>query len=130
MVKFRQQIESMVDSMSTAGASPPEFRKLASGRWKFDSEEFTPARFGNALSGLRAMLAGIGRDALTRLLKEHDMASPSIEIDGRRARFRESSEREWLTAFGKDTIWDTAAAHPELLDAVWILDFYMPPKTR
>ena len=25
---------------------------------------------------------------------------------------------------GKDTIWDAAAAHPELPDAVWILDFY------
>jgi len=64
-------------------------------------EEFTPTRFAGALSGLRTMLAGIGRDALTRLLKERDVASPSIEVDGRRARFRESSECEWITAFGK-----------------------------
>ena len=64
-------------------------------------EEFTPTRFSSALSGLRAMLAGIGRDALTRLLKEQDVANPSIVVDGRRARFRESSEREWITAFGK-----------------------------
>ncbi len=50
------------------------------------------------------MLASIGRDALTELLKEQDVASPSIEIGGHRARFRESSEREWLTAFGKITV--------------------------
>ena len=52
------------------------------------AEEFTPSRFGSALSGLRTMLAGIGRDALSHLLKERDVASPSIEADGRRARFR------------------------------------------
>jgi hypothetical protein len=51
-------------------------------------EEFTPSGFGSALSDLRAMLASIGRDALTQLLKEQDVASPSIEVDGRRARFR------------------------------------------
>jgi len=64
-------------------------------------EEFTPPSFAGALSGLRAMLDGIGRDALLGLLKERDVASPSIDVDGRCARFRESSEREWLTAFGK-----------------------------
>ncbi len=68
------------------------------------SEEFTPLRFGNALSGLRAMLASIGRDALTRLLREQDMARPSIEVDGRRARFRGISKCEWHTAFGKISV--------------------------
>ena len=68
------------------------------------AEEFTPSRFGSALSGLRTMLAGIGRDALSHLLKERDVASPSIEADGRRARFRGASKCEWLTPFGKISV--------------------------
>lgn len=68
------------------------------------AEEFTPTRFASALSGLRAMLAGIGRDALSQLLKDQDVGSPCIEVGGRRARFRGTSRREWLTAFGKITV--------------------------
>src|SRR5690606_36659915 len=56
---------------------------------------------GSALSGLRTMLAGIGRYALSHLLKERDVASPRIEADGRRARFRGASKCEWLTPLGK-----------------------------
>lgn len=82
--KFEQQLSEMVEELGT--------------------EEFTAPRFRHLLGGMVSLLAGIGREAITQILEDRDVAHASVEVDGQRLRYRGLSEREWLTPFGKITV--------------------------
>jgi hypothetical protein len=84
VVKFRQQIESMVDSMGTAGVAPPEFRKLT--------------------SGLRAASANAALETLVAVVEAADPITPTIAQGESVLRFRGRSKQQWLTAFGLATV--------------------------
>ena len=66
-------------------------------------EALTPSLFRDVFSDLKSMLDGIGRDAITQILIDQDEVLASIEVAGCRLRFREVSERNWLTSFGQIT---------------------------
>lgn len=51
-----------------------------------------------------SLLAGIGREAITQIVEDRDVAHASVEVGGQRLRYRGVSEREWLTPFGKVTV--------------------------
>jgi hypothetical protein len=67
-------------------------------------EAVTPMSFRGLLSGLRGLLAGIGRETIEQILQAKDEARSSIEVAGERLRYRELSAAEWLTPFGKITV--------------------------
>lgn len=71
---------------------------------KVGAERFTPARFRGLLGDMGSLLAGIGREALTQIVEDRDDPRATVEVDGRRLRYRGMSEREWLTPFGKITV--------------------------
>ena len=71
---------------------------------KLGCEELTSVRFREFLGGMRTLLAAIGREAIVRAIEATDEARATVLVSGQRARFREVSKREWLTAFGKITV--------------------------
>lgn len=81
--KFEQELTRMVDAV---------------GR-----ETVTPASFRVFVSGLRGVLAAIGRETIEQVLQAKDEVRSSIEVAGERLRYRGISESEWLTAFGRIT---------------------------
>ncbi len=71
---------------------------------KLGADELTPFGFRRFLGGMRSLLAGIGRDAITQIVEDRDIRCSSIDVDGERLRYRGLSEREWLSPFGKITV--------------------------
>jgi hypothetical protein len=59
------------------------------------------AQFGSFLSSLHGLVNGLGCEVVERVLEEHDTPTASIQVDGARLRFRGSSDKAWLTAFGR-----------------------------
>ena len=82
--KFEQELSEMVDEVG--------------------AEEFTAARFRRLLGDMGSLLAGIGREAITQIVEDRDVAHTSVDVGGQRLRYRGLSEREWLTPFGKITV--------------------------
>jgi hypothetical protein len=82
--KFEQELARMVESV---------------GR-----EEVTAMSFRVLLSGLRGLLAAIGRETIEQVLQAKDEVRASIEVSGERLRYRGRSAAEWLTPFGKITV--------------------------
>jgi hypothetical protein len=82
--KFEQELARMVESVGC--------------------EAMTPMRFRGLVGELRGLLAGIGRETIEQILQAKDEARPSIEVDGKRLRYRGISAAEWLTPFGKITV--------------------------
>jgi len=82
--KFEQELARMVESVG--------------------GEAMTPMRFRGLVGELRGLLAGIGRETIEQILQAKDEARPSIEVDGKRLRYRGISASEWLTPFGKITV--------------------------
>jgi hypothetical protein len=68
------------------------------------AEQFTPATFRGLVNGLSALLAGVGREALSRIVEDRDVPRASVEFAGQRLRYRGQAQREWLTQFGKITV--------------------------
>lgn len=71
---------------------------------KIDREAMTPASFGGFVSGLRGLLAAIGREAFEQVLQSKDEVQPAVMVAGERLRYRGMAECEWLTPFGKVTV--------------------------
>lgn len=84
LVKFRQQLDAMVDSVGAKGLQAASFRELT--------------------SCLRASSAAAALEVLVAIVESADVASPTIERDGRSFRFRGSVPKQWLTPFGLATI--------------------------
>jgi len=82
-VKFRQQLDAMVDSLGDAGVSAASFA------------EFT--------SSLRVASAAASLEALVTVMEAADPITPSIDHEGRTLRFRGVSTKQWLTPFGLAT---------------------------
>ena len=61
---------------------------------KVSAEEFTPARFPSLPGDMGALLAGIGRGAGTQIVEDRDDPRTSVEIDGRRLRYRDGHRRD------------------------------------
>jgi Uncharacterised protein family (UPF0236) len=93
---------------SNSGLAADAARKFEQGLLqmveKLGREEMTPVRFREFLGGMRALLAAIGRETIVQILEAADKPHAVVAVSGRRARFRELSKREWLTAFGKVTV--------------------------
>jgi hypothetical protein len=79
--KFRQEIELLVSELDRKGMNA--------------------AQFGSFLSSLHGLVNGLGCEVVERVLEEHDTPTASIQVDGARLRFRGSSDKAWLTAFGR-----------------------------
>jgi hypothetical protein len=84
VVKFRQQLGEMVDSVSASGLGPNSFR------------EFT--------SSLRASTAAVALDVFVSVAEAADVCRPTIEQAGQTFRFRGSVPKQWLTPFGIATV--------------------------
>jgi hypothetical protein len=82
--KFEQELARMVDEV---------------GR-----EDLTAVNFRGFVSGLRSVLAAIGRETLEQVLQAKDAARASIEVGGERRRYRGTVAAEWLTPFGKAAV--------------------------
>ena len=82
--KFEQELGRMVESL---------------GR-----ETMTPSSFGSFVSGLRGLLAALGRETLEQVLQSKDEVNPAVVVAGERLRYRGMAESEWLTPFGKVTV--------------------------
>jgi len=67
-------------------------------------EELTPMAFRGFVSGLRGVLAAIGRETIEPVLQAKDEVRSSVEVAGEQRRYRGSVEAEWLTVFGKATV--------------------------
>jgi hypothetical protein len=80
MVKFRQRLDEMVDSVGEDGLAPESFRKLS--------------------SDLRASSAAAALEALVLIVEAGDVVAPTIQSDGRPIRYRGKSRKQWLTPFG------------------------------
>jgi hypothetical protein len=80
MVKFRQRLDGMVDSVGEDGLVPESFRK-------FSAE-------------LRASSAAAALEALVAVAQAADVVTPTIEVDGQPIRYRGKSCKQWLTPFG------------------------------
>jgi len=79
--KFRQELAEMVTELDREGLSPPRFHAFT--------------------QDLRRLVSALGAEAVTQTLEMLDVAQPSVEVDGRRLRYRGPAIREWLTVFGK-----------------------------
>lgn len=82
--KFEQELSRMVESVG--------------------SEAMTATRFRGLVGELRGLLAGVGRETIEQILQAKDEARPSVEVEGKRLRYRGISAAEWLTPFGKITV--------------------------
>jgi hypothetical protein len=71
---------------------------------KVGREAMTQARFLGFMSGLRGVLAAIGRETIEQVLQAKDEVRPSVEVDGERRRYRGTVPAEWLTVFGRVTM--------------------------
>lgn len=80
LVKLRQEIDAMVDSLGEAGVTPSGF------------QEFT--------TGLREASAAAALDAWIAVVEAADPVAPTMEQDGQEFRFRGSATKQWLTPFG------------------------------
>jgi len=80
VVKFRQQIRQMVDSIGAAGVSPTEFQKLT--------------------AGLRAASATAALETLVAVVEAADPVESTIGDERGTHRFRGVATKEWLTPFG------------------------------
>lgn len=73
LVKFRRQLDEMVDSLGASGLRPTAFREFS--------------------SALRASSAAAALDVLVAVLQAADGDSPTVEADGRTFRFRGSHRK-------------------------------------
>jgi len=80
LVKLRQEIDAMVDSLGEAGVTPPGF------------QAFT--------TGLREASAAAALEAWVAVVEAADPVTPMIEHDGQELRFRGSATKQWLSPFG------------------------------
>lgn len=62
--------------------------------------ELTPAAMQKLVVGLKCAVNQAGLSALVGIVTQHDERSDVMVRKGRRFRFKKSSEKEWLTAFG------------------------------
>lgn len=84
LVKLRQQIDAMVDSLGSAGVTPSGF------------QEFTTC--------LRAASAAVALETLVAVIEAADPVTATIEQGGTVLRFRGSAQKQWLTPFGLATV--------------------------
>lgn len=64
------------------------------------AEEMEPRVFRETIAGLKAILANVGRCALTEIVAVAEERGDVVEHDGKRQRFKQVSTKEWLTPFG------------------------------
>jgi hypothetical protein len=83
-VKFRQQVDAVVDSVGATGLSPHSFEELS--------------------AGLRTATAEAGLALLVKVVEAADVSARTIEKGGRSLRFRGQSPKQWLTRFGIATV--------------------------
>jgi hypothetical protein len=81
--KFEQELARMVESVG--------------------HEQVTATSFRGLVSGLRGLLAAVGRETIEQVLQAKDEPRSAIEVNGERLRYRGMVECEWLTPFGKIT---------------------------
>ena len=117
MVKFRQQIREMVDSIGAAGVSPPEFLKLT--------------------SGLRAASATSALETLVAVVEVADPVLSTVRDESGTHRFRHAATKKWLTPFGVATVsrryyaGDGAARCLVPLDVILgMVDRYLTPEVE
>ena len=80
LVKLRQEIAALVDSLGEAGVTPSGFQKFT--------------------TGLREASAAAALEAGVAVVEAADPVTPTMEQDGQEARFRGSATKQWLTPFG------------------------------
>ncbi len=83
-VKFRQQLDDLVSSAQESGMSPSKF------------QEFT--------AGLSAASSAVALSALVATIEAADSASATVDHNGQSCRFKEVSQKQWLTPFGLATV--------------------------
>jgi hypothetical protein len=69
-----------------------------------DTTGLSPATFLGFLSGLKALLNEIGREAFVATISQFDETAKVIEHGGQQHRFKMDSEKDWLTPFGAVSI--------------------------
>jgi hypothetical protein len=72
-------------------------------RWerRLQSEPGEPAAFRQAVEELRSALDQVGRAGFQRLAQACEVAAETMVSDGRRYRFKQVVDKEWMTLWGK-----------------------------
>jgi hypothetical protein len=67
-------------------------------------DDLTPASFRGLLEGLKVVVNEAGLQALVGIVASLEEAREIVEHGGKRHRFKQTSEKEWLTPFGLTSI--------------------------